>query len=206
MFNDFWRAGEVAEVLGALRDRLSELPRAGFALSLRRVEEVLDLVTVASRPNWDYVRAKLREIDAEVSEAALLALPPADAEELRAEARRAAERHRGRVDSLALEDAARSADVVVTSGGVSVGIYDLVKDVLSELGAIDFWQVAMQPGRPLAFGRLGGGRLVQERKNSVSTGARTAGSTSCPWPSRNATWPSWRASASGEVWDSTARG
>jgi molybdenum cofactor synthesis domain-containing protein len=46
-------------------------------------------------------------------------------------------------------------DVVLTSGGVSVGVYDLVKDVLGEIGAIDFWQVAMQPGRPLAFGRIG---------------------------------------------------
>ena len=43
----------------------------------------------------------------------------------------------------------------VTSGGVSVGAYDLVKDVLGEIGTIDFWQVAMQPGRPLAFGRIG---------------------------------------------------
>ena len=54
-----------------------------------------------------------------------------------------------------LENAARAADVVVTSGGVSVGVYDLVKDVLQELGAIDFWQVAMQPGRPFAVGRIG---------------------------------------------------
>jgi molybdopterin molybdotransferase len=54
----------------------------------------------------------------------------------------------------ALCDAARAADVVVTSGGVSVGVYDLVKDVLQEVGAIDFWQVAMQPGRPFAVGRI----------------------------------------------------
>ncbi|MBI2206317.1 MAG: molybdopterin molybdotransferase MoeA, partial [Candidatus Rokubacteria bacterium] len=54
-----------------------------------------------------------------------------------------------------LLDASRVADVVVTSGGVSVGDYDLVKDVLGDLGGIDFWQVAMQPGRPLAFGRIG---------------------------------------------------
>lgn len=54
-----------------------------------------------------------------------------------------------------LDEAARAADAVVTSGGVSVGAYDLVKDVLGELGSIEFWQVAMQPGRPLAFGRLG---------------------------------------------------
>jgi molybdopterin molybdotransferase len=54
-----------------------------------------------------------------------------------------------------LREAAAMADVVMTSGGVSVGAYDLVKGVLAELGTVDFWQVAMQPGRPLAFGRLG---------------------------------------------------
>ena len=54
-----------------------------------------------------------------------------------------------------LADAAQSAEIVLTSGGVSVGDYDLVKAVLREAGGIDFWQVAMQPGRPLAFGRIG---------------------------------------------------
>jgi molybdopterin molybdotransferase len=54
-----------------------------------------------------------------------------------------------------LREAAAMADVVLTSGGVSVGAYDLVKDVLAEVGTIDFWQVAMQPGRPLAFGAIG---------------------------------------------------
>jgi len=53
-----------------------------------------------------------------------------------------------------LLEAADVGDLVVTSGGVSVGVLDLVKDVLDEIGAIDFWQVAMQPGRPLAFGRI----------------------------------------------------
>jgi molybdopterin molybdotransferase len=57
--------------------------------------------------------------------------------------------------SARLREAAAMADVVLTSGGVSVGAYDLVKEVLGELGTIDFWQVAMQPGRPLAFGRIG---------------------------------------------------
>jgi molybdopterin molybdotransferase len=51
--------------------------------------------------------------------------------------------------------AAGAADIVLTSGGVSVGDYDLVKGVLGEIGSIDFWQVAMQPGRPLAVGRIG---------------------------------------------------
>jgi molybdopterin molybdotransferase len=54
-----------------------------------------------------------------------------------------------------LLEAADVGDLVVTSGGVSVGTLDLVKDVLDEIGAIDFWQVAMQPGRPLAMGSIG---------------------------------------------------
>jgi molybdopterin molybdotransferase len=54
-----------------------------------------------------------------------------------------------------LSEAGEMADIVITSGGVSVGAHDLVKDVLTEVGGIDFWQVAMQPGRPLAVGRLG---------------------------------------------------
>jgi molybdopterin molybdotransferase len=54
-----------------------------------------------------------------------------------------------------LRAAATTADIVLTSGGVSVGDYDLVKAVLQDAGGIDFWQVAMQPGRPLAVGRIG---------------------------------------------------
>ncbi|MEI8182166.1 MAG: gephyrin-like molybdotransferase Glp [Desulfomonile sp.] len=48
------------------------------------------------------------------------------------------------------------ADVVVTSGGVSVGKYDLVKDTLSQLGMrVKFWKVNMKPGKPLVFGTIG---------------------------------------------------
>jgi molybdopterin molybdotransferase len=54
-----------------------------------------------------------------------------------------------------LLEAADEADVVLTSGGVSVGDYDLVKKILGTIGTIDFWQVAMQPGRPLAVGAVG---------------------------------------------------
>jgi len=49
------------------------------------------------------------------------------------------------------------ADVIVTSGGVSEGDFDFVKDVLKELGSeMKFWKVAMKPGKPLAFGTIGG--------------------------------------------------
>ncbi|MFO8010344.1 MAG: molybdopterin molybdotransferase MoeA [Dehalococcoidia bacterium] len=46
------------------------------------------------------------------------------------------------------------ADMLLTSGGVSVGDYDIVKDVLAEHGSIGFWTVYMKPGKPLAFGML----------------------------------------------------
>ena len=54
-----------------------------------------------------------------------------------------------------LREAAASAEIVLSSGGVSVGEYDLVKAVLQEVGSTDFWQVAMQPGRPIAVGHIG---------------------------------------------------
>ena len=96
---------EVGEVLAALRERLLELPRAGFALPLQKIVEVQDLVAVASRPNWDYLGAKLREIDEEVAAAALESLSSAEGASLRTEAERAANRHRGKVDAVSLEDA-----------------------------------------------------------------------------------------------------
>lgn len=57
----------------------------------------------------------------------------------------------------AFERAGADADVVLTSGGVSVGAADYVRDVLAEVGDIGFWKVNMKPGKPLAFGHLGGG-------------------------------------------------
>jgi len=54
-----------------------------------------------------------------------------------------------------LEDQLVRADLLVTSGGVSVGAYDVVKEVLSRLGTVQFDQVAMQPGMPQAFGTIG---------------------------------------------------
>ncbi len=54
-----------------------------------------------------------------------------------------------------LEDQLVRADVLVTSGGVSVGAYDVVKEVLSRIGTVEFTKVAMQPGMPQGFGTLG---------------------------------------------------
>ena len=54
----------------------------------------------------------------------------------------------------ALKTAARNADVIITSGGVSVGEADFVKAMMAKLGEVLFWKIAMRPGRPMAFGRI----------------------------------------------------
>jgi molybdopterin molybdotransferase len=51
--------------------------------------------------------------------------------------------------------AAKEADVILSSGGVSVGEEDHVKEVVESLGAIDLWRIAIKPGKPFAFGRVG---------------------------------------------------
>ncbi len=54
----------------------------------------------------------------------------------------------------ALRTAAASHDVLLTSGGVSVGTADLVRDAIAELGRIEFWRLAVKPGKPVTFGRI----------------------------------------------------
>jgi len=68
----------------------------------------------------------------------------------------------------AFDEAARVADVIITSGGVSVGDADFVKETLAELGEVGFWQIAMKPGRPLAFGRVGDAAFFGLPGNPVS--------------------------------------
>jgi hypothetical protein len=99
---------EVEGVLATLLEQLGKIrPVKGlfFDAPVRKIREVQDLIAVASRPNWSYVRTKLREIDDEVSAAVLDALSDADRAEFEQEATRAIERHRGRVDDAALRDA-----------------------------------------------------------------------------------------------------
>ncbi len=61
------------------------------------------------------------------------------------------------------------ADLIISSGGVSVGDFDFVKDVMGEIGnAMHFWQVAMRPGKPLAFGAIKGIPIFGLPGNSVS--------------------------------------
>ena len=68
----------------------------------------------------------------------------------------------------AFQDAAAAADVVITSGGVSVGEADFVKDLLGKLGEVVFWKIAMKPGRPLAYGKIGTAHFFGLPGNPVS--------------------------------------
>jgi molybdenum cofactor synthesis domain len=68
----------------------------------------------------------------------------------------------------ALRHAASVADVVVTSGGVSVGEADYVKAAVETLGTIDMWQVAMKPGKPLVYGRVNDADFIGLPGNPVS--------------------------------------
>ncbi|WP_448206631.1 molybdopterin molybdotransferase MoeA [Azospirillum sp. sgz302134] len=68
----------------------------------------------------------------------------------------------------ALAEAAGTADLLITSGGVSVGEEDHVKAVVSALGSIDLWKLAIKPGKPLALGRIGDTPFLGLPGNPVS--------------------------------------
>ena len=68
----------------------------------------------------------------------------------------------------AFKDAAANADVVITSGGVSVGEADFVKQLMDKLGEVVFWKIAMKPGRPLAYGKIAGAHFFGLPGNPVS--------------------------------------
>jgi molybdopterin molybdotransferase len=66
-------------------------------------------------------------------------------------------------------DAGRDCDLYISSGGVSVGDYDVVKAVLEERGGVSFWRVNMRPGKPVAFGRIDGIPFLGLPGNPVSS-------------------------------------
>ena len=59
-------------------------------------------------------------------------------------------------------------DLIITSGGVSVGEFDLVKNIMTEQGEIHFWRINMRPGKPVAFGHIGSVPLLGLPGNPVS--------------------------------------
>ncbi len=138
--------------VGAARPRVRRRPRVAICST---GDEVQAPTTVELEPGWirdtnrPVLQALLEELGAEVLD---LGIVPDDAVTLR--------------ETLAA--GSEQADVVLTSGGVSMGEYDLVKAVLAELGDVEFWRVAMQPAKPFAFGLLAGTPLFGLPGNPVS--------------------------------------
>jgi molybdopterin molybdotransferase len=64
---------------------------------------------------------------------------------------------------------AKEYDLIITSGGVSVGDFDLIKDIMAEKGHLNFWRINMRPGKPVAFGHIGGIPLLGLPGNPVSS-------------------------------------
>lgn len=68
----------------------------------------------------------------------------------------------------ALQEASKDSDLIMTTGGVSVGEEDYVKVALDQLGSVDMWRVAMKPGKPVAFGKVGDSAFIGLPGNPVS--------------------------------------
>ena len=68
----------------------------------------------------------------------------------------------------AFRQASEKADVVITTGGVSVGEADFIRQMMAKLGEVLFWKIAMRPGRPMAFGRIGNSYLFGLPGNPVA--------------------------------------
>jgi molybdopterin molybdotransferase len=69
----------------------------------------------------------------------------------------------------ALREAASGNDLILTSGGVSVGEEDHIKPAVQQLGALDLWQIAMKPGKPFAYGHVGDAHFIGLPGNPVSS-------------------------------------
>ncbi|RYF16417.1 MAG: molybdopterin molybdenumtransferase MoeA [Comamonadaceae bacterium] len=69
----------------------------------------------------------------------------------------------------ALREAARDNDLILTSGGVSVGEEDHIKPAVQQLGSLDLWQISMKPGKPFAHGRVGDAHFIGLPGNPVSS-------------------------------------
>jgi molybdopterin molybdotransferase len=68
----------------------------------------------------------------------------------------------------ALKSASENADIILTSGGVSVGEADFIREMMARLGEVLFWKIAMKPGRPMAFGKIGNAWLFGLPGNPVA--------------------------------------
>ncbi|GER81972.1 MAG: molybdopterin molybdotransferase MoeA [Thermogemmatispora sp.] len=144
-----WEIGVLATV-GQARVKVIRRPRVAIVST---GDEIID-VGEPLQPG------KIRNSNGYLLEAAVRR---AGAEALRLGVARDTEESLRQVFSQAMQH-----DLIITSGGVSVGEFDLVKRIMNEQGVIDFWQINMRPGKPLAFGRIGQVPLLGLPGNPVS--------------------------------------
>jgi molybdopterin molybdotransferase len=141
---------------------LASLGRSFIMVYQRPIVAVLatgdELVDIDDNPNpWQIVSSNSYSLAAQIIDCGGIPLQIGIAKDTRE-------------DLVSKFKAALRADVIVSSGGVSVGDYDLVKDVMKEVGnKMQFWRVAMRPGRPLAFGSMGGVPMFGLPGNPVSS-------------------------------------
>ena len=154
------RIGPAAQGLAASigRDRLQVAPRPRVALFSTGDELVMpgDVAPEAMRPgaiynsNRFFLRSLLARLGCEVQD---LGIVP--------------DRRDATIE--ALRTAAASNDLILTSGGVSVGEEDHIKPAVQELGSLDLWQIAMKPGKPFAYGTVGQAHFIGLPGNPVSS-------------------------------------
>ena len=141
---------------------LASLGRSFIMVYQRPIVAVLatgdELVDVDENPNpWQIVSSNSYSLAAQIIDCGGIPLQIGIAKDTRE-------------DLVSKFKAALRADIIVSSGGVSVGDYDLVKDVMKEVGnKMQFWRVAMRPGRPLALGSMGGVPMFGLPGNPVSS-------------------------------------
>jgi molybdopterin molybdotransferase len=141
---------------------LAALGRSFIAVHQRPLVAVLatgdELVDIDENPSpWQIVSSNSYSIAAQVIECGGIPLQIGIAKDTQE-------------DLVSKFKAAMRADIILSSGGVSVGDYDLVKDIMKEVGNnMQFWQVAMRPGKPLAFGSLEGIPIFGLPGNPVSS-------------------------------------
>lgn len=154
------RIGPAAQGLAASigRDRLQVAPRPRVALFSTGDELVMpgQVAPEAMRPgaiynsNRFFLRSLLQRLGCEVQD---LGIVPDQRE----------------ATVAALREAARGNDLILTSGGVSVGEEDHIKPAVQQLGTLDLWQIAMKPGKPFAYGHVGDAHFIGLPGNPVSS-------------------------------------
>jgi len=140
------RLGVEITDMGVVRDDPQHLEKM-----FRKAAEADAVITTGgvSVGEADFVRQLMARLGVEIADMGVVRDNPADLEK-------------------AFRKAAETSDAVITTGGVSVGEADFTRELMAKLGEVLFWKIAMRPGRPMAFGRIGNAFLFGLPGNPVA--------------------------------------